>query len=370
MSFPYSFPMSEIPPLPPPPEKMARCVYEPCFFPSRPFIRPTVCPVAQPSPPPPSPLPPPPRQVTQPPVQPPPPPPAPPPPTEKKAPEKPDAGSLSDATITDLNKRLNDTDETVRAAASIDLLNLLQKNPGLVEDSKTQPTVDAFLQKILSDPSELVRTGGEVALQAGLDKKPSPELLRLIRTLAGRTGSLSQEDKAASGILKNWDEGVTNSQNPSNSGASGLSLPELTLPKGDASKSETPPSLQAGAQSSAGTPPQAQPIQQAGVQQNTDQQAGGQPLSSYPPSLVQRAYYQPTIPAWKPSGLPTSSQSPSLSPTEGAVKASAGPPFPMGRQFNAIGPATPYYPGTPAPGAAPLPLPAGRRLNVVEGQRQ
>ena len=199
-----------VPPLPPllPPQQTAPCVYGQCFPAYKPFIRPAsrvMPPLAAPGPKPPL-LP---QQAPVPPRQEAPPPPASPEKKsaaesnmEKSAEEKPGKGDFDASSISDLKKRLENPDPTVRSLATIDLLNILQRNPKLSEEKKTQPIVDAFLQKILSDPSELVRSGGELILQVGLNKHPSEDTLRILKALSQHEDGLTHENDDVASILQ------------------------------------------------------------------------------------------------------------------------------------------------------------------------
>ncbi len=162
---------------------------------------------------PPAPLP---AQPPQPPPQPPvqqapPPPQAPQEPPAQPQPKGPtatvDGGALTDATIRSLNERLNSETETSRADAAIDFFKILEKNPALADDPTYKPYVDAFLEKILKDPSPIVRQGGELALQLDLAKNPSQGILDELQKLTQKSGLLNIESGVASEILSKLQNG-------------------------------------------------------------------------------------------------------------------------------------------------------------------
>ena len=111
--------------------------------------------------------------------------------TEKKAdqdkPDEPiDLSPLNDNVIRNLNDRLNSTVDDVRADAAIDFYKILDKNPGLADEAKYKPYIDAFLQKIMYDSNPAVRTAGELILQFNKVKEPNAAVKTRLQELASR----------------------------------------------------------------------------------------------------------------------------------------------------------------------------------------
>jgi hypothetical protein len=102
----------------------------------------------------------------------------------KPAPPKVDKGVLSDEVIKRLNDRLNSEDAMTRMDAAGDLMALMQRNPELSSDPTYGPIIDAFADKIMADPSEMVRMPGLMIYQLGLDKTPTQFTMKRLQELS------------------------------------------------------------------------------------------------------------------------------------------------------------------------------------------
>jgi hypothetical protein len=117
-------------------------------------------------------------------------------------------GALTDDIVKKLNREMNDPDEMTRATAASDLSSILQKHPKLADSPEYKPYIDAFMEKILSDPSTLVRGMGEMILQLGVVPHPSDTAKKLLNGLAQKDDSnLTKENTQASSILAGIDNG-------------------------------------------------------------------------------------------------------------------------------------------------------------------
>lgn len=115
-----------------------------------------------------------------------------------------DLSPLNDDVIRSLNKQLNNVDnDDERANASMTFFKILNKNPYLAEDPVYRPYVDAFMQKILRDPSPVVRVGAELALHLGKVKNPPPAVVAELETLSTPRSKYDFEAGTVSGILEN-----------------------------------------------------------------------------------------------------------------------------------------------------------------------
>jgi hypothetical protein len=129
-------------------------------------------------------------------------------PAQPKAPVDDLDGAFSDAVVKNLNRQLNDQDEGTRATAATDFCNIMQKHPQLAENPAYKKYVDAFTEKIMADPSSLVRGVGEMTLQLGMIKNPSDPVRSHLKTLAMKDdASLTKENDQASSILTGLENG-------------------------------------------------------------------------------------------------------------------------------------------------------------------
>lgn len=129
------------------------------------------------------------------------------PPQQKKPSVDLDEGVLSDEIIKKLNKRLEDPEEEVRADATIDLFKILEKHPQLADDPNYKPYIDAFAEKIMQDPSPVVRAGGELILKMGEIPNPSPLVQTRLKELSTKD-DLTSEGGIASDILSDYETGT------------------------------------------------------------------------------------------------------------------------------------------------------------------
>ena len=113
-----------------------------------------------------------------------------------------DKGTLSTDTIIDLNNQLNDSSVQRRKDASAEFVNVFQAHPEWADDPKINPIINAFLVKILQDPNELVRIGGELYLQTGIEKHATPKLLKALRQVSQNQDSLTDENDIAKSLMK------------------------------------------------------------------------------------------------------------------------------------------------------------------------
>ncbi|WP_303674694.1 hypothetical protein [Vampirovibrio chlorellavorus] len=144
-----------------------------------------------------------PMQPQQPPAMPPQqPPPQTPPAAENKGPSTPlDESALSDHQIRSLNERLNSETEDTRADAAMELFKILDQDPSLSHREPYSRYVNAFMEKILKDPSAVVRSAGELALQTGRVQQPSEGVMSLLNELSNRPTGLSGESGIISSLL-------------------------------------------------------------------------------------------------------------------------------------------------------------------------
>lgn len=142
----------------------------------------------------------PPQQPPTPPQQ--PPAPQPPPTAENKGPSTPlEDGALNDQQIRSLNERLNSETEDTRADAAMELFKILDQDPTLSHREPYSRYVNAFMEKILKDPSAVVRSAGELALQTGRVQQPSEGVMSLLNDLSKRSTGLSGESGIISSLL-------------------------------------------------------------------------------------------------------------------------------------------------------------------------
>jgi len=118
-------------------------------------------------------------------------------------------GALSDTVVKSLNKQLNDPDEGTRASAATDLCNILQKHPTMATNPAYKPYINAFMDKIMSDPSSLVRGVGEMTLQLGHVKEPTEKVRTTLKKLSMKDdANLTKENDQASSILTGLENGT------------------------------------------------------------------------------------------------------------------------------------------------------------------
>lgn len=124
------------------------------------------------------------------------------PPAENKGPTTPlDDGALNDHQIRSLNERLNSETEDTRADAAMELFKILDQDPTLSQREPYSRYVNAFMEKILKDPSAVVRSAGELALQTGRVQQPSEGVMSLLNDLSNRPTGLSGESGIISSLL-------------------------------------------------------------------------------------------------------------------------------------------------------------------------
>lgn len=141
------------------------------------------------------------------PQQPAPPPAQPPQQSQEKAPTTPlEHGGLTDEIIRSLNKRLNDDNEATRADAAMDLFKILDKDPDLSKLPPYNQYVNAFIEKIMKDPSAVVRAPGELALSSGLVVQPSQGTWQKLKQLEEQGSGLSGEGEIISKLLGGFQQ--------------------------------------------------------------------------------------------------------------------------------------------------------------------
>lgn len=349
-------------------------------------------PLAPPTPPatpPPAPVQPPapapqPKQAQKPPTPPPtpppptPPPPAPPAPAPAPVPAPPAPktpadefdGVLTDDMVKNLNRQLNDPDEVTRATAATDLCKILQDHPKLADSPDYKPYVDAFMEKIMNDPSSLVRGMGEVTFQLGAVSNPSEAVRAQFKKLSKKDDTnLTKENDQASSILAGLESGTlgkelqdanarlkADKQNPAAKGAAqppGAPATPPATPPGSA----TPPTPPTAAPPT-GAAPAAPPVDPAAA----NPAAPPQPAAPTPPATPPPT--QPTAPdpvsamANDPPPAPNAGMSPPAPqangyPSPAASYSYAQPPEGLYDRMNAAGGNPPQASGYPAPPAAP-----------------
>lgn len=232
-------------------------------------------------------------------------------PKQPQQPPKPqDTGALTADKIRNLNKRLNDANETVRADAALEVYRILEGNPQLADDPQYKEHVNAFIEKILKDPSAVVRQPGLMAMELGHVKNPGNGVKEVLTKLSEKGGLMSIESDAAQKILASVPAVQMSG------------TPESTQPAGN-----TP----AGA-SEAGTAPPAPAASETAATGQTPKAPNGQAATST----------GETPPA------PATGQTPATQPA-GQTPASTG-----------------MTPPTTAPGTGVNPAPAGGQLNRME----
>lgn len=241
-------------------------------------------------------------------------------------------GPLNDQVVKDLNDRLNTVTgpsaANIRMEAAADLMKILEKNPELANDPTYKPTLDAFMDKIMADPNEMVRTMGEMILQLGLLKNPSSYTVGKLQELANSKpdpGSLmpdTGEASAATGILSQLNNPAQQTQEKAFSPQAGDNNQAAMQVAGIA-----PGVMSAEGVSDTPIPSQASPTNEA--------------LPDIPQSL-------------------TGNTSPSTSIQTAPPAIPTNPMPPSGSQLNMVSPAT---------AQAPLSDQVGQNLNIQEGIR-
>lgn len=218
-------------------------------------------------------------QMPQPPVQQPPPQPQPPqqppqqPPAQQQQqqPQGPTAPlpgvGLDDATIIKLNERLNSESDSIRSDAAIDFFKIVEKNPGLADNPTYKPYVDAFVEKILNDPSPVVRQGALLALELGYVKNPSANTRTRLDVLGKQGSAYGVEGGAIQNIMQKLSTQFAGTPGASPDAASpqpsGGQAPAGTLPGGDPTSTAANPGTDPLAALTGAGP---NPAGQAGVQ--------------------------------------------------------------------------------------------------------
>jgi len=111
------------------------------------------------------------------------------------------AGGLDNQRVKDLNVRLNSTAATIRSDAAMDFFKILEANPALADNPQYKPYVDAFMEKILNDPSPLVRQPALLAMEVGYVKNPSSNARQLLDNISKGNGLYNIEPGIAQSIL-------------------------------------------------------------------------------------------------------------------------------------------------------------------------
>lgn len=111
--------------------------------------------------------------------------------------------------VSQINARLENRNETVRADAAMDFFKLLEGDPKLSEDPKWQADISAFLTKIMHDPSPVVRQGGLMALEMGYVSHPDADTMATLQELAEKNGLFGIESEQASNILGSLNEKIS-----------------------------------------------------------------------------------------------------------------------------------------------------------------
>jgi hypothetical protein len=293
-------------------------------------------------------------------------PPQPPAPTQEKAPSRPlgDSG-LTDTQIHSLNERLNDDSEDTRADAAIELFKILDKDPSLSTRAPYNQYVNAFMEKIMKDPSAVVRAAGELALQTGRVKQPSEGVMNQISVLSKNPGGLSGEGGVISSIMgsiKNQTLGQGFSDLPGamttvpgSEEAAQLQKSALTPPTPESAAPSLPPNGQANT---------SQPIQTNGQTQPTAPM-GLMPAYASPANLAAKQLAGQPMPAAQYGMAPASvSQAAYVAPQATAPM----PIMPVaGNRINYLSQAQQPTAIMGQPGLTP---PYGKRLNIQEGYRQ
>lgn len=212
-------------------------------------------------------------------------------------------GALTDDIVKTLNRQLNDPDEVTRATAATDLMNILQAHPGLADHQEYKPIVDAFMNKIMKDPSTLVRGMGETTFQLGVMKNPSEDVRAQLKSLAKKGDkNLTKENDQASSILGGLESGTLGDD----------------LKKSAAQKAAKPGDPNGAAAKGAGITPGANSAANpAGQQASAGAQAPkGNPAANHPAGAA-----QPDQPAQPDQSVPPAQPAPPTDPSAGTADA-------------------------------------------------
>jgi hypothetical protein len=117
------------------------------------------------------------------------------------------ARGLDDTLIRNLNARLEDTDWQNRAQAANDITVLLESNPSLSRDPQAKSYIDAFMVKILRDPSTVVHEPALRAMIVGDYGAPPPEVLAELNRLRQGFGLGGIEPQLAAQALLALSQG-------------------------------------------------------------------------------------------------------------------------------------------------------------------
>lgn len=126
------------------------------------------------------------------------------------------SGSLSPDVIEDLNNRLNNSSDSIRADAAMDLFKILEGNPQLANQAEYKDYVNAFMEKILKDPSPMVRQGALLAMELGYVTNMSPNVNTLLEGLTKKGGLVNIESDTAQNILSGLNNPGNHSLNDHN----------------------------------------------------------------------------------------------------------------------------------------------------------
>jgi hypothetical protein len=301
-----------------------------------------------------------------------------------------DSSTMTDAFIRSMNERLNDDNVNTRSDAAMDFVKLLDKDPTLAEREPYSRYVNAFLEKILKDPSNLVRLGGEMALQNGRIKNPTPEVQKRLTELNDAPSKLTGEDDIISGILSEINNRSLGEGKETKAGAfttDGLANAEQNKGMPNQQNGQPPagqPGMSNPAQPNAPNPQVAAPAAQSGPQ--PPQAPGVAPgVPQAPTTAAQTPPMQGVGMQGGPSPMPGYAQGmPQGQPMPAANPAQPTPSQPMFSNAQSYAYQQPYgmaqpgmgsrlnYLSQPAPAMAGMtglnPM-TGQRLNLQEGFR-
>jgi hypothetical protein len=138
----------------------------------------------------------------------------------------PNASVLTDEQVRSLNRQLSDPNATVRSAGAMDFFKILEANPDIANHPTYGPYVDAFVRKILGDPSPLVRQPLLLAMEMGYLKKVPESAIHILEKLSSGSGLWGQEPGIIRAVLPrlNQEEPVLPSTNAHPSLAGGEEL--------------------------------------------------------------------------------------------------------------------------------------------------
>lgn len=96
---------------------------------------------------------------------------------------------MSETFVRSLNQQLNDPNANVRSSGAMDFYKFLETNPAVFDNPQYRPYVDAFVHKILSDPSALVRHPILLAFEMGYVRSVNKATEDLLKKLATQNRS-------------------------------------------------------------------------------------------------------------------------------------------------------------------------------------